>query len=774
MAFATIQIPPVNDSSCISSFFKVILAIKIYNIDAVFFIGDLLQCIVSEMDVAKSLNSADHIVEYFYQQSSKHSCFSQDKWEDIFGKMSLDDTDVLEIDEIAARVLKESDINHSNVTGMEIILFSKIFFFKKKSIEDHWDLKGQLGQWYKRLSEREDVLEAIRVMTEFSEKKLVFPVVENPEWFKAFADPNRRLRISLQVPFYPKERLPKKGEKNILITSALPYVNNVPHLGNIVGSVLSADVFSRYCKARSLNTIYICGTDEYGTATETKALEQNISPKELCDKYHKIHSEIYKWFEIEFDIFGRTTTQKQTEIASDIFMDLYRNGFLEERMMRQLYCEKHKGFLADRYVEGICPKCSYIDARGDQCDSCGNLLDPLELKEPRCKLDGEKPVENETRHIFILLNKLQPEVEEWIKESYQNGKWSSNGMMITSNFLKIGLEPRCITRDLKWGTPVSPEVPNMQEKVLYVWFDATIGYISITANYTERWDEWWKNPEDVKLYQFMGKDNVPFHTIIFPASLIGTRKKWTMLHHLSTTEYLQYEGGKFSKSRGVGVFGNNARDTNVPPSVWRYYLLISRPEVSDTVFSWKEFIQRNNTELLANLGNFVNRVVKFVNVNYQSIIPHYTEYNDDSNDGSAFIQLERDINKILAQYIENMDAVKIRYSLRLVLEFSSRGNLFLQTNKLDNSLLNNNPKLCSDIIGYMVNLIYLISACVSPFMPSTSNSILQQLNLPQKCISNTWKFDIMPGHKIHKAQYLFSKIPEEKETLWRNQYGTCT
>ncbi|EMR10130.1 methionine-tRNA ligase [Pneumocystis murina B123] len=774
MAFATIQIPSKYDFSSLSSFFKVILAVKIYSIDASFFIGDLLQCIVSEMGAAKSLSSADHIVQYFYRQNAKNSYCLEEKWEDMFEKLSLKDVDIPKVNEIATQVLNEFDTNHSDVTSMEIILFSKLFFLKKKNIEDQWDAKGQIGQWYKRFSEREDVLEGIRVMTEFAEKKLFFPVVENLEWFRAFADPSRRLRITLQTPFFSKECLPKKGQKNILITSALPYVNNVPHLGNIVGSVLSADVFSRYCKARSFNTIYICGTDEYGTATETKALEQNISPKELCDKYHKIHSEVYKWFEIEFDIFGRTTTQKQTEIASDIFMDLYKNGFLEERTVRQLYCEKHQGFLADRYVEGICPKCSYFDARGDQCDSCGNLLDPFELKEPRCKVDGEKPVERETRHIFMLLNKLQPEVEDWIKKSYQSGKWSSNGIMITSNFLKTGLEPRCITRDLKWGTPVSPEVPNMEKKVLYVWFDATIGYISITANYTEKWHEWWKNPEDVKLYQFMGKDNVPFHTIIFPASLIGTRKKWTMLHHLNTTEYLQYEGGKFSKSRGIGVFGNNAQDTNVPPSVWRYYLLISRPEVSDTVFSWKEFIQRNNTELLANLGNFVNRVVKFINVNYQSVVPNYIEYNDNSDDGFNFIQLKRDINKILAQYIENMDAVKIRYSLRLVLEFSSRGNLFLQTNKLNNTLLNNNPQLCSDIIGYMVNLIYLISACISPFMPSTSNSILQQLNLPQKSISNTWQLDILPGHKIHKAQYLFFKIPEEMETVWRNQYGTCT
>jgi len=234
--------------------------------------------------------------------------------------------------------------------------------------------------------------------------------------------------------------------------------------------------------------------------------------------------------------------------------------------MTQLYCENHERFLADRFVEGTCPKCSYPDARGDQCDGCGQLLDPLELINPRCKYDGNSPVKRDSRHIFLQLDKLQPEVEEWSKKSAEQGQWSRNGRIITESWFKEGLKKRCITRDLTWGTPVPLE--GYDKKVLYVWFDACIGYVSITANYTKDWEKWWKGKDDVKLYQFMGKDNVPFHTVVFPASQIGTRdRNWTMLHHLSTTEYLQYEGGKFSKSRGIGVFGNNAQDTGVPPSV---------------------------------------------------------------------------------------------------------------------------------------------------------------------------------------------------------------
>ncbi|KAG4303145.1 hypothetical protein PCANB_000490 [Pneumocystis canis] len=778
----SIQLPLLDDSNVFLSILKIMIAVEVYNVEVIFFSGQQLQCLVVDPNGAlRSLVSADNIIGYLYQQYIQKCDQTMISFSTGFtvalAMLSLSDENQL----ITAIHMIKNWINdnkgntESYINPIEISLFSILYLFKINKNQNDLEWDSQLIQWLDTFSRKNSVCNGIHKATAFMEKTLVFPPHENLNWFKAFLDSDRRLRSTVNIFFHEKKKcLPKEGQRNILITSALPYVNNVPHLGNIVGSVLSADVFSRYNKARSINTLFVCGTDEYGTATETKALEKNITPQELCDEYHKIHSEIYKWFEIEFDIFGRTTTQKQTEIASDIFMDLYNNGFLEEKTIRQLYCEKHQGFLADRYVQGLCPKCSYNGARGDQCDSCGCLLDPFELKEPKCKQDGEKPIERETRHIFMSLNKLQSEVEKWVKESSEVGKWTANGISITSNFLKMGLEPRCITRDLKWGTPVPAGVTDLQGKVFYVWFDATIGYISITANYIDEWSEWWKNPDHVQLYQFMGKDNVPFHTIIFPASLIGTRKKWTMLYHLNTTEYLKYEDGKFSKSRGVGVFGNDVQNLNVSSSVWRYYLLISRPESSDTVFSWNEFIQRNNSELLANLGNFVNRVVKFINMKYKDIIPNYIEYHDESKDGINFIELKRDINRILKHYIESMDAVKIRYSLRLVLEFSARGNLFLQNNKLNNKLFDNNPQMCADVIGYMINLVYLISACIAPFMPSKAKCIIEQLNVPEKCISNTWNFDILPGHKINKSQYLFIKIDEKMGEIWRNQFKGFT
>ncbi|KAL5345917.1 methionine--tRNA ligase mes1 [Pseudogymnoascus australis] len=561
--------------------------------------------------------------------------------------------------------------------------------------------------------------------------------------------------------------LPQKGKNNILITSALPYVNNKPHLGNVVGSVLSADVYSRFSKLRDRPTLFVCGTDEYGTATETKALETGQTPKELCDEFHKVHKDIYDWFEVGFDYFGRTTTEQQTEIAQDIFLKLHKNGFLEERTTTQPYCEKHESFLSDRFVEGTCPKCQYDDARGDQCDKCGSLLDPFELINARCKVDGATPVQRDTTHMFIRLDKLQPKIEEWFAKSSKDGAWTQNGISITKSWFDKGLEGRSITRDLKWGTPVP--LPGYENKVMYVWFDACIGYPSITACYTDEWEQWWRNPEDVKLYQFMGKDNVPFHTVIFPGSQIGTGDKWTKLNHVSTTEYLNYEGGKFSKSRGVGVFGDTAKDTGIPPSVWRYYLMANRPETSDTQFEWKAFIAANNSELLNNLGNFVNRLVKFVNAKCDGVVPEFSaSYTDETFDFPAFIA---SVNTHLGEYVADMEAVRIRAGLKKFMEISALGNNLL-AGRLDNANLTGSPERTRTIIGLALNLAYLLASISSPFMPSTGASIVKQLQVPLLSITDKWEPEALKsGHKLGKAEYLFTRIDEKKEEEWRIKYG---
>lgn len=503
-----------------------------------------------------------------------------------------------------------------------------------------------------------------------------------------------------------------------------------------------------------------------------------MAPRELCDKYAKVHADIYEWFEIGFDIFGRTSTSQQQHIVQHIFRKLYENDYLVEKASRQPYCVKHQSFLADRFIEGTCPKCGYDDARGDQCDSCGSVdYEPLDLINPRCKVDPEiTPVARDTRHIHLRLDKLQAEIEMWSQKTSAEGNWSRNGKIITESWLKRGLRDRGISRDLKWGVPIPLDVFSEEkdreiykEKVFYVWFDACIGYVSITANYTEDWERWWRDPENVQLYQFMGKDNVPFHTVIFPGSQIGTGEKWTMLHHLSTTEYLNYEGGKFSKSRGVGVFGNNARDTNVPADVWRYYLLKNRPETGDTQFEWRSFIENNNSELLAKLGNFVNRVIKLVNSKiYNSVIPDYRARYADP----MFDKAKVEINAYLKQYLGDMESVNLKAGVQTAMHIAQAGNNFLQSNGFDNKLAANEPEKAAAVTGIAINIIYLCASIFEPYLPATSKSILEQLQAPFLVIPDHWTADdIKPGHHIGKAKYLFSQIDPKMEEEWRTLFG---
>ncbi|KAI7983170.1 putative methionine--tRNA ligase [Camellia lanceoleosa] len=583
-------------------------------------------------------------------------------------------------------------------------------------------------------------------------------------------------------------KLPIPGKRNILITSALPYVNNVPHLGNIIGCVLSADVFARYCRLRSYNVVYICGTDEYGTATETKAMEENCTPQQICDKYHAVHKEVYKWFNISFDEFGRTSSPQQTEVCQAIFMKLLENKWLSENTMQQLYCDTCKRFLADRLVEGTCPTqgCNYDSARGDQCENCGKLLNPTELQDPRCKVCRNTPLIRDTDHLFLELPLLKDKLEEYINRMSVAGSWSQNALQATNAWLKEGLKPRCITRDLKWGVPVPHE--KFKDKVFYVWFDAPIGYVSITSCYTSEWEKWWKNPENVELYQFMGKDNVPFHTVMFPSTLLGTGENWTLMKTISVTEYLNYETGKFSKSKGIGVFGNDAKDTNIPVEVWRYYLLTNRPEVSDTLFTWADLQAKLNSELLNNLGNFINRVLSFIakdpaledsrGVGYHSIIPDAP--------GAELHQLTKTfgekIGDYVQQYLEAMEKVKLKQGLKIAMSISGEGNAYLQESQFW-KLYKEDQSSCSVVMKTSVGLVYLLSCLLEPFMPSFSLEVLKQLNLPaemQVLLSDEkgdierakrpWEF-LPAGHKIGIPEPLFKELKDEEVEFFRQKFA---
>ncbi|CAG7906038.1 hypothetical protein BRARA_D00698 [Brassica rapa] len=571
-------------------------------------------------------------------------------------------------------------------------------------------------------------------------------------------------------------KLPIPGKRNILITSALPYVNNVPHLGNIIGCVLSADVYARYCRLRGYNAIYICGTDEYGTATETKALEENCTPKEICDKYHAIHKEVYDWFDISFDKFGRTSTPEQTEVCQAIFKKLFENNFLSENTMQQLYCDTCQKFLADRLVEGSCPfpECNYDSARGDQCEKCGKLLNPTELKDPRCKVCRTTPRIRDTDHLFIELPLLKDRLEKYIDDTSVTGSWSQNAIQTTKAWLKEGLRQRCITRDLKWGVPVPHE--KYKEKVFYVWFDAPIGYVSITSCYTSEWEKWWKNPENVELYQFMGKDNVPFHTVMFPSTQLGTGENWTLMKTISVTEYLNYETGKFSKSKGVGVFGNDVKDTNIPVEVWRYYLLTNRPEVSDTLFTWGDLQAKLTGELLNNLGNFVNRVLSFIAKpepsGYGSVIPDAPGAESHPLTQS----LAEKVGKFVKEYVEAMEKVKLKQGLKIAMAISNEGNAYLQEAQFWKLFKEDKPS-CAIVIRTAAGLVYLLAQLLEPFMPSFSREVFKQLNLPlhfslsdEGIASRLWEI-LPPGHRIGTPQPLFKELKDEEVQQYKDKFA---
>ncbi|XP_020708517.2 methionine--tRNA ligase, cytoplasmic isoform X2 [Athalia rosae] len=569
---------------------------------------------------------------------------------------------------------------------------------------------------------------------------------------------------SLKDPAYPV--LPKKGERNILITSALPYVNNVPHLGNIIGCVLSADIFARYCRQRSYNTLYISGTDEYGTATEAKAIEENMTPQQICDKFFSIHNDIYRWFSIGFDYFGRTTTLEQTEIVQDLFLRLKHKGFINAESVDQLLCQTCDRFLADRFVEGICPGCKYEDARGDQCDGCGHLVNATELINPRCKMCNNSPIIKPSTQFFLDLPKIEPTLKKWAENV--ESEWSPTARVVAKPWLRDGLKPRCITRDLKWGIPVP--LDNYRNKVFYVWFDAPLGYISITKRYTKEYEQWWL-PKDipVDLYQFMAKDNVPFHAVMFPASLLAADQGHTLVKHIMAIEYLNYENTKFSKSRGIGVFGTDARDTGIPADVWRFYLAYVRPESQDSNFNWVDLATKNNSELLSNLGNFINRSLMFAEKNFGSKIPPMDLQKDDLI-VLALAQRE------LTSYVAAMEKAKLRDALRHILAISKHGNQYMQSQapwvKMKGT--DDDKNKAGTVIGVCCNLACLISALLGPYMPNTSRDLRAQLGLDKTMygyIPDTIIMLLPAGHKIGKPSPLFTKILDEQVELLRQKYS---
>ncbi|MBI2147334.1 methionine--tRNA ligase [Candidatus Woesearchaeota archaeon] len=562
--------------------------------------------------------------------------------------------------------------------------------------------------------------------------------------------------------------------RKILITSAIPYVNNVPHLGNIIGCVLSADVYARYCRLKGYDTLYICGTDEHGTATEAKALEEGLTPRQICDKYYAIHKDIYHWFGCSFDTFGRTTSKQHEMTTQGLFLRLYKNGFITHGTLDQLYCTSCKKFLADRFVVGTCPHCQFQQARGDQCDRCGKLLNAVELIQPACKVCRASPIVRTSDHLFLNLQKLQEPLKAWFEKQSVLGHWPQNAVTITKAWFTEGLKPRCITRDLTWGIPVP--LRGYEKKVFYVWFDAPIGYISMTQSARKDWTDWWKGSH-VELVQFMAKDNIPFHSILFPATLIGADEGHVLAHHLSSTEYLNYENGKFSKTHKTGVFGDDAKFSGIPPDVWRYYLLVNRPEQADTEFSWSDFQQKSNHELLANLGNFVNRTLSFLNKNFNGTVPPAVLTEKDH----AFLN---GLDGVIARATAHLENVRLKDALREIMQASKLANGYFQENE-PWKLLESGRERCGTILHVCVNLVRSLAVLIQPFLPFTSAEMFRQLNLPNlfpkqhgssrqqghEGWDSALRLGVKAGHQISTPSPLFRKLEDQEIKLLRQRFS---
>lgn len=542
------------------------------------------------------------------------------------------------------------------------------------------------------------------------------------------------------------------------ITSALPYVNNQPHLGNVVGCVLSGDVYNRYCRKRGYESVYICGTDEYGTAIEMEAISQNRTPPEICEENREVHRRVYDWFEICFDRFGFTSSATHTQMVQDLFTRMYKNGYFSEEEVEQFYCEKCSLFLADRYVVGECKFCGDPHARGDQCDSCGHTYKPLDLISPCCSICKCTPVVRSTVHLFFKLGEFKSRLEQLYRE---NGDlWSQNAQNIFNQWIHMDLYPRCMTRDLKyrWGVPVPLE--RFGEKVFYVWFDAPIGYLTFLRELVgDRFREWC---EDSELIQFMGKDNVSFHTIIFPAMVAATGERLPLVRRLSATEYLQFENRKFSKSKRHGIFGLDLVDGRLgTPCIWRYYLLKIRPETRDANFSFSDFQQSVTADLINNLGNFVNRVLKYIRSRCRSKVVLQQLSDNDRDFVSA-------MNDVCKRYIRSMEEIKLRDGLQTVLEISRIGNEYIQEG------MQEDVGRRSQRFSLGFSAVGLIGSLLHPFLPSASSKILEMCNIREDNIPDTVR--IFDTHTIGDKVYpLFSHFsPEQVKEMRRYSQSSST
>lgn len=558
-----------------------------------------------------------------------------------------------------------------------------------------------------------------------------------------------------------------------LVTSALPYSNNVPHIGNIVGSHLPADIFSRFLRLFGEDVVFVGGTDEHGSPIEVAAFKAGVTPKFLTDKLYVVHKNIYDWFGISYDNFSRTSIQIHHDLVQQIFLKLLNSGYITKKKILLPYTPQNKRFLPDRWVEGKCPICGYERARGDQCENCGNLLDPEQLINPKSVIDGTTPQFREVEHLFLDLPKFSAQLEKWIKSHKNFNKTTKN---LSLGWLKKGLKERGITRDLEWGIRVP--LDGYKDKVFYVWFEAPWGYVSSTVEWAEKnkrpdeWKKYWQN-KDSKIVHFLGKDNIVFHTLIWPATLMGVGG-FNLPYDVVGLEFLNYEKDKISKSRNWGIFLDydekekrvkvlvGERTVDIDPDYLRFYLTLIMPETKDADFVWKEFERKVNAELIGNFGNFVFRTLSFIRSNFNQTIPEpNTLSTKDKNLLKKITETKKKIKKNILQ-------TKFRNSLRAALELSSAGNKYFQEKKPWETL-KKDPDDCRNTQYVAANLVRALAVCFSPFIPFACERLWQQLQLQGTAESQVWgdidKIHLQPGHRIGKIEPLFKKFESKVEQL---------
>jgi len=562
----------------------------------------------------------------------------------------------------------------------------------------------------------------------------------------------------------------------ILITSALPYINGVKHLGTLAGSMLSADVFARFKRAQGHETMFICATDEHGTPTELAAMEAGKDVRTFCDEQHAIQKKACEAFDLGFDFFGRSSSPQNHELTQHFARQLWKNGFLDVRTTKQVYSNADKRFLPDRYVIGTCPHCGYDRARGDQCENCTRVLDPVDLINPRSAVSGSPDIEiRDSSHLFLKQSQFVPQLREWIDG--HKADWSPLVTSIANKWLDEGLQDRGITRDVEWGVPVPDDIGDgaLKGKVFYVWFDAPIEYISATKEWADAngkgdaWKSWWYDAKDVRYYEFMGKDNVPFHTVGFPVTIMGSGEPWKLVDRLKGFNWLNYYGGKFSTSEHRGVFMDSAIEL-LPADYWRYYLMANAPESSDSSFTFEHFASVVNKDLADVLGNFVNRVTKFCVSRFEGKVPGHGEY------GAEEQALITELDERVKAYTGYFEAIEYRKALGELRAIWVAGNEYL-TRAAPWTAIKSAPDRAAAGVRMGLNLVHLFGHLAWPIMPKTAKKIHEAIQPAPEVIP--WPDGPMAefldqlegGQPIHAPDVLFAKISEEQVAEWKARFG---